>query len=136
MGEDITVTSALFSIVQRIEDKLDHVKDDLSTVKAKQAEIEANLHDHIESSSPANPQTQMSTAQSVILKYIIPIALALVMIGRASVAWIGNGASITSPKAPQHKELVVDPDSFTVRNERFDSILKAHLKKSVGGSGD
>lgn len=136
MGEDITVTTALFSIVQRIEDKLDHVKDDLSTVKAKQAEIEANLHDHIESSTTPNQPTQMSNVQTLILKWIIPIALALIMIGRASVAWVGNGSAITSPKAPQKKEMVVDQDSFVIRNERFDSILKAHLKKSVGGSDD
>lgn len=130
MGEDITVVNALFTMVQRIEDKLDDVKDELSTVKSKQAVIETTLQDHISSSE--KPKSGMDSAKGFILKYIIPIAIAILMLGRASVGFVGNGGTQYQTKVPQDTTRLVNDDTFVARNERFDSLLEAQLKKSAG----
>ena len=135
MGEDITVVNALFQIVQRIEDKLDGVKDELSTVKSEQASIKTTLKDHIDVGCKAEAPVKsgLDCAKSFILKYIIPFAIVLLMIGRASVGFVGNSGS--NYKAQQEHSRMVNDDTFVARNERFDSLLRVQLKKSSGIGG-
>lgn len=135
MGEDITVVNALFQIVQRIEDKVDVLKDDMSSVKSKQAVIETSLHDHIDSTTKPE-KSGMDAAKGFILKYMLPIAIAILMLGRASVGFIGNGGTQYQTKAPQSNSKVVNDDTFVARNERFDSLLRVQLKKTAGIGGD
>ena len=134
MGDDITITTALFQMVQRIEDKIDNVKDDLSSVKSKQAVIETTLQDHIENTSHSAPSSEsgMTKAQSLLVRWCIPIALGLVMIGRASVQVAGQSKMLDA-KAPQNTSQMVRDDTFIARNERVDSILRSQFKKSIGG---
>lgn len=135
MGEDITIINALYNSLQRVECKLDDIIDDMSTIKIKQAQIDTSLKDHIENTEPKK-SSGMDTAKAFILKYIIPIALAILMLGRMSVGWVGNGYGIdNTPKAPV-KEKIVNDDTFIARNEKFDSLLKASLKKSIKIGGD
>lgn len=134
MGDDITITTALFQMVQRIEDKIDNVKDDLSSVKSKQAVIETTLQDHIENTSHSIPSSEsgMTKAQSLLFRWCIPIALALIMIGRASVQVAGQSKMLDS-KAPQNTSQMVRDDTFVARNDRLDSIIRSQFKKSIGG---
>lgn len=134
MGDDITITTALFQMVQRIEDKLDNVKDDLSSVKSKQAVIETTLQDHIDNTSHSNnePKSGMDQAKSFMLRYALPIALCLILIGRYSVSYVGQSKMLDT-KAPQNTSKIVADDTFIARNERLDSILRAQIKNSVTG---
>lgn len=128
MGDDITMTTALFQMVQRIEDKIDNVKDDLSSVKSKQSIIETSLADHI-ASSEAKP-SGVNAVQAFMLKYMIPIALCLLLLGRMSVNAVGNGYTRT-PKEIPSKDTKID-DTFITRNERADSLIRCAIKKSAG----
>lgn len=128
MGDDITMTTALFQMVQRIEDKVDNVKDDLSSVKSKQSTIETSLADHI-ANSEAKP-SGMNAVQAFMLKYMIPIALGLLLLGRMSVSVVGNGY-VRTPKEIPSKDMKID-DTFITRNERADSIIRCAIKKSAG----
>lgn len=134
MGEDITIINALYNSIQRVECKLDDIIDDMSTIKIKQAQIETSLKDHIENTAEPKKSSGMDTAKAFILKYIIPIALAILLLGRMSVGWVGNGIDNTS-KVPV-KEKIVNDDTFIARNEKFDSLLKASLKKSIKIGGN
>lgn len=128
MGDDITITTALFQMVQRIEDKVDNVKDDLSSVKSKQSTIETSLADHI-ANSEAKP-SGMNAVQAFMLKYMIPVALGLLLLGRMSVNVVGNGY-VRTPKEIPSKDMKID-DTFIARNERADSIIRCAIKKSAG----
>lgn len=129
MGEDITMTTALFQMLQRVETKLDDVKDDLNSVKSKQAVIESTLQDHIDNTSEQSKPLQLDQAKAFIFKYIIPIALSLIMIGRASVDIVGNSNKHLPVKQDSAK--VVKDDAYIIRNERFDSIIKQQIKKGL-----
>src|SRR5574343_13638 len=132
MGDDITITTALFQMVQRIEDKLDNVKDDLSSVKSKQAVIETTLQDHIDNTSHGKdePKSGMDQAKSFILRYALPIALCLILIGRYSVSYVGNNSKIVAPEnAPSAK--IANDDTFIARNEAMDSIIRSTISKQL-----
>jgi len=131
MGDDITITTALFQMVQRVEDKLDNIKDDLSSVKSKQAIIETSLQDHINHSAVQNEPSGMDKAKSYLLKYALPIALGLVLIGRWSVPYVGNSNKITVPVNQTSGKMIQD-DTFIARNERVDSLIRAAIKKQAG----
>jgi len=131
MGDDITITTALFQMVQRVEDKLDNIKDDLSSVKSKQAIIETSLQDHIDHSAVQNSPSGMDKAKSYLLRYAIPIALALVLIGRWSVPYTGNSNKISVPVNQTSGKMIQD-DTFIARNERVDSLIRAAIKKQAG----
>lgn len=131
MGDDITITTALFQMVQRIEDKLDNVKDDLSSVKSKQAVIEISLQDHIDNSVNSEKPSGMDKAKSYLLRYALPISLALILIGRWSVPYVGNSNKISVP-VNQTSGKVIQDDTFIARNERVDSLIRATIKKQAG----
>lgn len=131
MGDDITITTALFQMVQRVEDKLDNVKDDLSSVKSKQAIIETSLQDHINHSAVQNEPSGMDKAKSYLLRYALPISLALILIGRWSVPYVGNSNKISVP-VNQTSGKVIQDDTFIARNERVDSLIRATIKKQAG----
>lgn len=131
MGDDITITTALFQMVQRVEDKLDNIKDDLSSVKSKQAIIETSLQDHINHSAVQNEPSGMDKAKSYLLRYALPISLALILIGRWSVPYVGNSNKISVP-VNQTSGKVIQDDTFIARNERVDSLIRATIKKQAG----
>lgn len=131
MGEDITVVNALFKIVQRIEDKVDVLKDDMSSIKTKQAIIETSLNDHVDAGKNENAPKKgiLDSTFSFIRSWILPIVIAIFLLGRQSV-------EVTHPVMKQYPpssiiSSQVDDTQVIKKNRKIDSIL---ISKMLRGS--
>lgn len=107
------------------------VKSDVEVIKAEQSNIKTELKEHIESNKEA-PKSGLEAAQSICQRYIIPIALGLILLGRYSVSYVGNGPTYTRSVPAQKSEKMVNDDTFIARNEAMDSIIRSTIKKQAG----
>lgn len=126
---DEQFTSALYQMIQRIDGKIDDLREDLSTVKSKQSVIESSLHDHITKSECIKLEAKQEPTNILnsgfVFKYIIPFTLSVLMLGRMSVGMT------SAYSAPVYSTPVPAERVYVDHNKRIDSLLQSELLKYI-----
>lgn len=114
-------------LLQSILDRIASLDAKVETIAERQAVIAERVDAHIASSEP---KSGMQKSLDLIKGWLMPIVLAIFLLGRQSVETVGHGITYTDPK-PANSSALLD-DTFIDRNRKFDAAIMKQIMKTTG----